>query len=189
MYLLDYVYDVLSNGYFYVVFFLLLAYLLLKKRRPFLKEVIISSNLLSLITYLLFIIHSIFILYPLIKPFNDDRDIFFSYRIAGPYSTYYWLSVINSVLIFTFLLFKKHRNAVWITFWIVLSSAPFNYERLVIWITSLYRDYLPSSWSVYHTDFIYNYPWFAYLFVLAVTYIARKYFTNKKIKESANLQQ
>ena len=188
MNLLDYIYNVLANGYFYVTLFLLLAYLFLKKQRAVLKEIIISSNLLSLITYLLFIIHSIYILYPLIQPFNDERDIFFKYRIAGPYSHYFWLSLINSLIIFILLLFKKPRNSVWITVWMFISSAPFNYERLILWITSLYRDYLPSSWSVYHTDFFYNYPFVVYILFLALTVFIRKYLKKRDIPETSTLQ-
>lgn len=180
MYLLDYIYNVLANGYFYVVLLLLIAYLLLKKQRTFLKEIIISSNVLSLITYLLFIIHSIYILYPLIQPFNDERDLFFKYRISGPYSHYFWVSIINSLIIFILLLFKKSRNSVWMTVWIVISSAPFNYESLILWITSLYRDYIPSSWSVHYTNFFYNYPSVLYTCFLTMTYFIRKNVISKK---------
>ncbi len=189
MYLLDYIYNILVDGYFYVVLILLLTYLLIKKQRPFLKEVIISSNLLSLITYLLFIIHSIYTLFPLIQPFNDERDVFFTYRIAGPYSYSYWIPLINGLAIFLFLLFRKHRNSIWITVWILISATPFIYEQLIIWITMQFRDYVPSSWSVYYKDFFHSYPSPIYLFLLAITYFIRRHFTNKKIKESANLQQ
>lgn len=189
MYLFDYIYNILVDGYFYVVLLLLLAYLLIKKQRPFLKEVIISSNLLSLVTYLLFIVHSIYTLYPLIQPFNDERDTFFKYRIVGPYSYGNWIPFINALIIFILLLFKKPRNTIWITVWVLISSAPFIYEKLIIWISMQFRDYVPSSWSVYYKDPFHNYPWLVYLFILAITYFIRKYFTNKKIKESANLQQ
>lgn len=181
-------YEVLSDGYFYVLLFLLLAYWVIKKQRPLLKEIIISSNILSLITYLFFICHALYTLYPIIQPFNDERDIFFKYRIVGPYSYYNWVPFINSLAIFILLLFKKPRNSIWITVWMVISSAPFLYEKLIVWITNLYRNYLPSSWSVYHTDFFHSYPPLIYMFFLAITYFIRKYFINKKIQKAANLQ-
>lgn len=189
MYLIDYIYNVLNEGYFYVVLFLLIAYLIIKKKRSVLKEIIITSNGLWLITYLLFIINSIYILYPLVQPFNDDRDVFFSYRISGPYSFSFWILLLVGLTTFILLLFRKYRKSIRITIWLVLFSAPFNYEKLIIWITSLYRDYLPSSWSVYHKDFFHNYPWLIYLLILTVTHFIRQFFIKRKTPESANLQQ
>jgi hypothetical protein len=47
--------------------------------------------------------------------------------------------------------FNRHRIKVLFTIIsILLLAFVYNYERLVIYITSLYRDYLPSSWSTYY---------------------------------------
>jgi hypothetical protein len=35
---------------------------------------------------------------------------------------------------------------------VLLLTVPYNYERIVIFITNLYRDYSPSSWSVYYDN-------------------------------------
>ena len=178
--ILHYIYNILANGYFYVVLILLVSYLILEKQHHLLKEIIISSNVLSLITYLLFVIDGIYTLYPLIRQFNDERDIFFSYRISGPYGIYNWVAFINALFIFVLLLIKKIRNSIWITAWILLCSAPFNYERLIIWITSLYRDYIPSTWSAYSKGFFDNSPWLDYLSFLVITYFIRKHFIKKE---------
>jgi 4-hydroxybenzoate polyprenyltransferase len=46
------------------------------------------------------------------------------------------------------------------------------YEQIVIWITSLYRDYLPSSWSGLH--FQISYPiWLMFLLILLCMIFAR----------------
>ena len=47
--------------------------------------------------------------------------------------------------------FNRHRTKVTFTIVsILLLTFLYNYERLFIYITSLYRDYLPSSWSTYY---------------------------------------
>jgi hypothetical protein len=59
-------------------------------------------------------------------------------------------------LIFAFLiqipfLYKRHRQKKVLTIISILSLLVIlNLERVVIFITSLYRDYFPSSWSVYY---------------------------------------
>jgi hypothetical protein len=189
MELLYWIYDALNDAYFYIVGLLLLAYWLIKKHRPWLKEIIVSSNTLSLLTYLIFIYNSLYILYAIIQPFNDERDIFFKYRIAGPYSAYYWIPFINSMIIFILLLFRKSRNSIWITVWMVISSAPFIYDYLFIWLLTSFRDYLPSSWSVQNSNYLAIYPYIIYIFFLAATYYIRKYFKNKMARESTNLNE
>ena len=47
-------------------------------------------------------------------------------------------------------IFNRHRIKVSFTITsILLLTFVYNYERLIIYITSLYRDYLPSSWTTY----------------------------------------
>jgi hypothetical protein len=47
--------------------------------------------------------------------------------------------------------FNRHRTNVTLTIVsILLLTFMYNYERLTIYVTSLYRDYLPSSWSSYY---------------------------------------
>jgi hypothetical protein len=51
----------------------------------------------------------------------------------------------------SFFFFNRHRIKVSFTvISIFLLTFIYNYERLVIYITSLYRDYLPSTWSTYY---------------------------------------
>ncbi len=183
------IYDALRDGYFYVVSLLLLAYWIKKKQRPFLKNIIVSSNTLSLLTYLIFICNSLYILYAIIQPFNDERDIFFKYRIAGPYSVYYWIPFINSMIIFLLLLFRKPRNSIWITVWMVISAAPFIYNYLIIWLTNSFRDYLPSSWSFQNSTYQHIYSHLIYIVFLAATYFIRRFFQNKNNLKSTSLMK
>jgi molybdopterin-containing oxidoreductase family membrane subunit len=53
--------------------------------------------------------------------------------------------------------FKKMRRNIWVTFFMsILVNIGMWFERFVIIVTSLYRDYLPSSWSPYYTPTIWE---------------------------------
>ena len=53
----------------------------------------------------------------------------------------------------TIFFFNRHRPKIYLTIIsVLLLTVIYNYERIVIFITSLYRDYLPSSWSVYYDN-------------------------------------
>ncbi len=84
--------------------------------------------------------------------FKDNRV-----NVGNPYGWGYWLFMIGCLVLPQLLWLKKLRKNIWMTFFIVLFLSPAVwYERLVIYITSTYRDYLPSSWSNYYSgkDFI-----------------------------------
>ena len=53
----------------------------------------------------------------------------------------------------TIFFFNRHRPKISLTIIsVILLTVIYNYERIVIFITNLYRDYLPSSWSVYYDN-------------------------------------
>lgn len=69
---------------------------------------------------------------------------------VNPYGWSYWLFFIGCNILPQLLWFKKLRASFLMTFVVILFlNAGAWFERLVIWITSYYRDYLPSSWSTY----------------------------------------
>jgi Ni/Fe-hydrogenase subunit HybB-like protein len=71
-------------------------------------------------------------------------------RMHGPYSLYYWALILCNIITPQFLWSKKIRSnllALWIISFIV--SIGMWLERFVIVVTSLHRDYLPSSWGMY----------------------------------------
>lgn len=72
-------------------------------------------------------------------------------NVFTPYGWSYWLMLAINILLPQILWFKKLRKSIIITFLVVFfSSFIIWFERLVIYITSMYRDYLPSSWSTYY---------------------------------------
>src|SRR5215204_5045002 len=71
-------------------------------------------------------------------------------RMHGPYSLYYWALILCNIITPQFLWSKRVRSnllALWILSFIV--SIGMWLERFVIVVTSLHRDYLPSSWGMY----------------------------------------
>jgi hypothetical protein len=73
-------------------------------------------------------------------------------------SNQYCISIFVFTFLFAFLFqsfffFNKYRTKISFTTISILLLAVFNsYERLVVFITSLYRDYLPSSWATYYNN-------------------------------------
>src|SRR2546423_1133182 len=71
-------------------------------------------------------------------------------RMHGPYAHYYWSLVMCNIVTPQFLWIKRVRSNL-LVLWIisVIVSIGMWLERFVIVVTSLHRDYLPSSWGMY----------------------------------------
>ena len=71
-------------------------------------------------------------------------------RMTGPYAPFYWTLILCNVITPNFLWFKKIRTTPIILWCItIVVNIGMWLERFVIVITSLHRDFLPSSWSMY----------------------------------------
>ncbi len=71
-------------------------------------------------------------------------------RMAGPYAWSYWALLFCNALAPQILWFKKFRTSVPTLFVVaVIVSIGMWLERFVIVVTSLHRDFLPSSWGMY----------------------------------------
>ncbi|WP_432799051.1 NrfD/PsrC family molybdoenzyme membrane anchor subunit [Poriferisphaera sp. WC338] len=74
----------------------------------------------------------------------------FQNRAFGPYKTYFFLMVFCNCIGPQILWFKWARNNVWtIMFAAMCVNVGMWFERFVIIVTSLVRDYLPSSWDLF----------------------------------------
>jgi molybdopterin-containing oxidoreductase family membrane subunit len=81
-------------------------------------------------------------------------DIYESYmmrnRFAGPYAPFYWMLLLCNVIAIQPLWFQRVRQSVAALFVIAMFvNVGMWLERFVIIVTSLHRDYLPSSWGMY----------------------------------------
>jgi len=81
---------------------------------------------------------------------NEYEQFTFVNRAFGPYYWAYWTMVSCNVLVPQLFWFKKIREnllVVWILSLFI--NVGMWFERFVIIVTSLHRDFLPSSWSYY----------------------------------------
>lgn len=78
-----------------------------------------------------------------------ERFVFIN-RAFGPYGWSYWVMVICNVFIPQLFWFKKLRRSIPTMFVIsIFVNIGMWFERFVITVTSLHRDFLPSSWGMY----------------------------------------
>ncbi|MDX2046760.1 MAG: NrfD/PsrC family molybdoenzyme membrane anchor subunit [Chitinophagaceae bacterium] len=108
-----------------------------------------------------------------------EQDIFFKYRIAGAYGWSYWLMMTCNVVSPQLFWFKKLRRSITFTFIMsIVVNIGMWFERFVIIVSSLYRDYLPSSWSVYYRPSIFEIGFYIGTFGLFFTcyFLFSKYF-------------
>jgi molybdopterin-containing oxidoreductase family membrane subunit len=80
----------------------------------------------------------------------DAEQYVFVNRMTGPYAWAYWSMMSCNVLSPQFFWFKKIRTNIYATFALsIVVNIGMWFERFVIIVTSLHRDYLPSSWSYF----------------------------------------
>jgi molybdopterin-containing oxidoreductase family membrane subunit len=81
---------------------------------------------------------------------NVYEQFTFVNRALGPYAWSYWIMVSCNVISPNLFWFKKVRTTPWMMMIVVtLVNIGMWFERFVIVVTSLSRDYLPSSWGYY----------------------------------------
>ena len=81
---------------------------------------------------------------------NSYESFAFLNRAFGPYAWAYWIMVSCNVLVPQLFWFKRLRTSV-VVLWCasILINVGIWFERFVIVVSSLSRDYLPSSWDYY----------------------------------------
>src|SRR5215475_7971055 len=84
--------------------------------------------------------------------FKENRANIFS-----PYGWAYWLMMGCNVLSPQIFWFRKMRRNILVTFFMsIIVNIGMWFERFVIIVTSIYRDYLPSSWATYYAPTIWE---------------------------------
>lgn len=75
-------------------------------------------------------------------------------RAAGPYAPAYWVLITCNVVIVQALWFQRVRSSPKLLFVVaIIANIGMWLERYVIVVVSLHRDFLPSSWGIYHGTF------------------------------------
>ena len=72
----------------------------------------------------------------------------------GPYAWSYWMLIFcNGVVPQTLWIKSLRTNTVWLFIMSLIVNVGMWLERFVIIVTSLHRDFLPSSWGMYYPTF------------------------------------
>lgn len=75
-------------------------------------------------------------------------------RAMGPYAWSYWIMICCNVVIPQVFWFKKFRRSIPIMFVVsIFVNIGMWFERFVITVTSLHRDFLPANWGMYAWSF------------------------------------
>ncbi len=81
---------------------------------------------------------------------NQYETFAFVNRAFGPYAWAYWIMITCNALIPQVFWWKKARTSIPIMFAVsIFVNIGMWFERFVITVTSLHRDFLPSSWGYY----------------------------------------
>ena len=100
-------------------------------------------------------------------------------NIFTPYGWSYWLMMFCNVVSPQLFWSKKLRRNIAVTFFMsIIVNIGMWYERFVIIVTSVYRDFLPSSWSTYYSPSIWEIGFYLGTFGLFFTcfFLFAKYF-------------
>ncbi|MBI1358161.1 MAG: hydrogenase [Acidobacteria bacterium] len=92
---------------------------------------------------------------------NEYEQFMILNRMSGPYAPMYWMLIFCNGLTPQLLWFKKVRFNIPFLFVIsLIVNVGMWLERFVIVVTSLHRDFLPSSWDMYYPTF---WDWIIYI--------------------------
>lgn len=81
---------------------------------------------------------------------NQYERFVFINRAFGPYGWSYWIMVSCNVIFPQLFWFRRFRRSIPVMFVVsILVNIGMWFERFVITVTSLHRDFLPSSWGMY----------------------------------------
>ena len=76
-------------------------------------------------------------------------------RFSGPYAWAYWCMMTCNVISPQLFWFKKIRTSLIASFILsIVVNIGMWFERFVIIVTSLHRDYIPSSWSMFYPTYV-----------------------------------
>ncbi len=86
---------------------------------------------------------------------NPYEQYAFANRALGPYYWSYWSMMTCNVISPQLFWIRKLRRNVWFTFFMsIVINCGMWFERFVIIVTSIHRDYVPSSWAMYSPTWV-----------------------------------
>lgn len=110
---------------------------------------------------------------------GDEFEIYMVHnRMAGPYAPVYWALIVCNVLVPQIVWWRRARRSIPVLFVLsLLVNVGMWMERFLIVVSSLHRDFLPSSWGIFYptawdwTHLLGSIGLFAVLFMLFVRFL------------------
>jgi len=161
---------------------LLLGYLIKKQWRPFIKEWLSGSYIIAFVYCMIELANKLSVHIERLKLIPENNEGYdFYYSSTYDASVYFYFALLTLVLIV--FIFRRIRASLW---WGISVLFAFHFETIYVALAWLYRDYLPSSWSVYYHTPVYVNPYlFSFIaFNLLVTgiYFLKKIWVKKTVK-------
>ncbi len=139
-----------AGGYPLALVLVILSLIFFKKYRPFTKRLLTAMNIFTLVCASISFVVLIKEIIPAWYNANPYEQGAFQWRIAGPYWWSYWIMMASTFIIPQLFWFKKLRTNIFIS---ILCVLPLMFERFVIIMMSMYRDYRPGAWSYYEPHY------------------------------------
>jgi molybdopterin-containing oxidoreductase family membrane subunit len=99
----------------------------------------------------------LFISWYSVNPFEGYEFAQNRVNLFSPYGWSYWLMMSCNVISPQIFWFRKLRRNIVVTFFMsIIVNIGMWFERFVIIVTSIYRDYVPSSWATYYRPTIWE---------------------------------
>ncbi len=124
---------------------------------------------------------------------NEIEQYVFLNRLKGPYAWAFWTMFTCNVVSPHFMWFKKLRTNIYVLFIIsIVVNIGMWFERFVIIVTSLHRDYLPSSWDLYiptwadYGVMIGSFGWFFFWYLIFVRILPQIAISEVKADEAGD---
>lgn len=170
---------ILTSGFVLSTLLIFLALLVYRHKREQLLDVLESTHWIILGVACLHLLLFIFTLPDVFTETSPDTSVFIR-RATGPYWWSYWLMLLLPIIAPQLLWWKKARRSIGVAFFMIFCSYFGRiFEILIIIITSLHRDFLPSSWEPYS-------PTLAEMLIPITVYaalVASIYFLQKRISK------
>src|SRR5204862_207893 len=86
---------------------------------------------------------------------NPYERFAFMNRLGGPYAWGYWIMIICNVVVPQAFWFKRVRTSMAVVFVLsILVNVGMWFERFVIVVISLHREFLPSNWDYFKPTWV-----------------------------------
>jgi len=166
--------DIIKWGFVFTLPLLIAVFLISRQYRPFIKQWRFSTYIVVVLSLIIIVISDIIDFYTIYKraKLNIEGPVY----IYGNNKNYIYFHIALIAIVILLFTLKRIRQSF---IWGMLTLAIIFYSELLSWILSQSRDYLPSSWSVYHhTSLFIKYSLCFLIFNLAA---ASLFFLRKKI--------